>query len=119
MESGDLDALRDVLAAGYRDIHHPDRRAALPTLFTHRMRHRSVYLFTRIVEINTGPDGVQAHCVVYVAMTGVRVDNVEALLRLHADVYRYSLAWRSDGRWRVTEAHWERVDEPRRALIGD
>ena len=49
--------------------------------------------------------------VVYVAMTGVPVESIDALISLKADLYRFELGLLEEGgEWRVIRSRWKRVD---------
>ena len=120
VESRDLTALRDCLAVDYRDTHHADRRAAVQSVLAYRLRHRVVYLFTHFGPIEASGDASTARSTVYVAMTGVPVESLQALISLQADLYRFDLDWRvEDDDYRITRAEWQRVDDPRRIITGE
>ena len=56
-------------------------------------------------------DQGSAEAVVYVAMTGVPIESMDALISLKADLYRFELGLVEDGgEWRIIRSRWERVD---------
>jgi len=81
------------------------------TLFGITQRHRGVHLFTVIKTIDLMAQQDSADAVVYVAMTGVPVESMQALVSLKADLYRFDLELvEENGQWLVLSARWERVD---------
>jgi hypothetical protein len=71
------------------------------------LRNKSIHLFSRVQDITLGEDKTQADVILYVAMAGVPVTNVDQLMLVRADLYRFDLAVkREDGDWRVTAGSW-------------
>lgn len=111
VEQNEFSALRDFFADAYRDMRHPDRRAAIQTIIAYRMRHRAVHLFSRIASITVVPDTGHAQSRLYLAMTGVPLQSFDALVQLRADLYQFDVDWIDDGgEWRVVGATWQQVD---------
>jgi len=112
IESGDLRRLQDTLHLRYSDTRHRNRAAAMGTLFALLRRHDNVHLFTVIRSVSPVPDRDDAaSAVVYVAMTAVPIESVDALISLKADLYRFDIGFvKEDGDWRIRESRWERVD---------
>ena len=112
VEAGEVLQLKPHLHADYSDPRHHDRRAAISTLFLLLQRHRNVHLFTVIksVELKPGQDDA-ADAVVYVAMTGVPVQSLDALVSLKVDLHRFDVGLvEQDGDWQVRSSRWARVD---------
>ena len=113
LEAGSLSDASDWIGGGYRDRYHPDRRAAVRTLFGYLRRHQNLHLFSRIQEVEVLPDGTRATAVVQVAMTAQPVESPEALLRLKADLYRFEVqfAWdQEEDAWRIIGSNWRRAN---------
>jgi hypothetical protein len=111
VESGDRDRVGDWLHPDYHDPRHPDRRAALATLFWYQRQHQQIHLFTLVRDIEIDATTEQARTSVMVAMTGVPVDSVEALVSLKADLYHFGVEWQFNGdEWQVVSSRWERAD---------
>ena len=111
IESRSVREAVDYLHADYTDPRHTDRRAAGASLFGLLQRHRTIHLFSLIETVQPAGDQGSAEAVVYVAMTGVPVDSVDAVISLKADLYRFELGLVEDaGEWRVIRSRWERVD---------
>lgn len=111
IEEGSVRQAGDLLHERYSDPRHANRHAAMRTLFGITQRHRGVHLFTVIKTINLAAQQDSADAVVYVAMTGVPVESMQALVSLKADLYRFDLGLvEESGQWLVLSTHWERVD---------
>ena len=111
VEAGSVRQMDDFLHPRYSDRLHANRRAAIRTLFGLTRRHRGIHLFTltKAVDLTSQQDAAKA--VVFVAMTGVPVESVEALISLKADLYRFELDLVDEGDgWRILSGRWERVD---------
>ena len=112
LEAGSLSDASAWIARDYRDRYHPDRRAAVRTLFGYLRRHQNLHLFSRIQEVDVSSDGTRATAVVQVAMTAQPVESPETLLRLKADLYRFEVqfAWdREAEAWRIIGSTWRRA----------
>ena len=112
VEAGEKRGLDAFLHASYSDPWHKNRLAAVSTLIKLMLRHRSVHLFTltETVELDSATEG-RANAVVYVAMTGVPVESIDALISLKADLYRFDVGLiEEDGDWQILTSRWERVD---------
>lgn len=111
VEAGSVRQAADFLHAQYTDPRHTSRRAAMRTLFGITQRHRDIHLFTVTKTIELTPQQDSATAVVFVAMTGVPVESMDALISLKADLYRFELGLaQEDGEWRILSSRWERVD---------
>lgn len=111
IESRSVREAVDYLHADYSDPRHANRRAAGASLFGLVQRHRSIHLFSLIKTVTPAADQASAQAVVYVAMNGVPVESIDALISLKADLYRFELGLvEQDGEWRVMRSRWERVD---------
>jgi len=111
VEAGSIREAADLLHERYTDPRHQSKSAAMRTLFGVTRRHRAIHLFTLVRSVELTPRQDEATAVVFVAMTGVPVESMEALISLNADLYRFELGLvAEDGDWRVLRSHWERVD---------
>ena len=112
VEAASIRQAAEFLDPQYRDDRHPNKAAAMRSLFAYMRQHRDIHLFTLIKTVELAPDGRAANVVVYVAMTGIPVDSVQTLISLNADMYRFDvdLLPAADGQWRVTHAQWRRAD---------
>ena len=69
------------------------------------LRHKSVYLFTKIGEIHLQSE-TEATVKMYVAMAGQSISDISALAGLRAQLYEFELQLLKDGDWRIMQARW-------------
>jgi hypothetical protein len=111
VEAGSVREAISFLHADYTDPWHTSRQAANRTLFGIMQRHRGIHLFTLTETVELTPQEDSATAVVLVAMTGVPVESVEALISVKADLYRFDIVLlEEEGEWRILSSRWERVD---------
>lgn len=95
------------LTVNYKDKLHMNRRAAVRSLFGYFHQHRSIHLFTRIASLEIDNDLQTATAGVYVAMAGVPVESIDALLSMKADLYRFDLdLLLVKDEWKINYANW-------------
>lgn len=106
-EARDVGAMKPHLSESYRDSEGNDRHAVLGMATAHFLRNRSIYLLTRVTELEISePDA--ARVVVLVALAGTPIRDPSALLGVRADLYRFDVRLRDeDEEWRVTSADWQ------------
>lgn len=106
-EARDPGALAEHLSAAYADPQGHDRDAVRRLAAMHLLRHQRVHTFVRVRELAI-PEPGQAETDVLVAMAGAEIPDAEALARLRADLYRFTVSLREEepGVWRVTSARW-------------
>ena len=110
VEAGSVSDAAAVLHPEYRDQRHAGRREATAALFAYLRRHRQIHLFTLVRELDVLADGVSADMVVYVAMAGVPLESLDAVVSVKADLYRFELRLeRHDDEWLVRKSAWRRV----------
>lgn len=111
VEAGSVRQAADLLHSRYTDQRHRGKPAAMRTLFGVMRRHRDIHLFSLVRSVELTPQQDAATAVVFVAMTGVPVESLQALISLKADLYRFELGLvEEDGEWRILSSRWERVD---------
>jgi len=111
VEAGLVRKAVNFLHAAYTDPRHTSRQAAGRTLFGITRRHRGIHLFTLTKTVELTPQQDSATAVVFVAMTGIPVESVEALISVKADLYRFDLVLvEEEGEWRILSSRWQRVD---------
>ena len=106
-EERSMSGVSQHLSVNYKDKYHWNRRAAVRSLLGYFHQHRSIHLLTRItsVEIDTGEQA--ANAVVYVAMAGVPVESIDALVTVKANLYRFDIRLLEEqGQWRVINTEW-------------
>lgn len=102
------------LSVDYKDKYHLNRRAAVRSLLGYFHQHRSIHLLTRITSLEIEAGKQAADAVVYVAMAGVPVESIEALVAVKANLYRFDIRLlEEEGEWKVNFSEW------REAAIAD
>jgi hypothetical protein len=109
-ENRDLDTLRDMVAEQYSDDRGLDKETVLQLLRRYFFRHRSIYLLTRIQNIDL-PYADQAQVSAFVAMAGQPIDTAQTLRLIRADLYRFDLVFKAKDQtdWQVINASWRRA----------
>lgn len=106
-EARDVGALKEHLSEAYKDAQGNDRRTVLGMATGHFMRNKSVYVFSRIAQVEI-PDPGSARAEALVALAGTPIVDAGALPRVNADLYRFDVRLRDeDGTWRVISAAWQ------------
>ena len=111
VEEGSPRQVGEWLHPDYRDERHSDRRSALASLLWYTRQHRDIYLFTLIRDLRVDASAGEAQGIVFVAMAGVPLESIQAIVSVNADLYRFDVDWRlDDGEWRVFSSRWRRAD---------
>jgi hypothetical protein len=106
-QAKDVGAMGDHLSATYRDTQGNDRRGVLGLATGHFMRNKSVYIFSRIAEVEITEPGI-ARAEALVALAGTPIQDARSLVDVRADLYRFDVRLRDEGgEWRVTAAAWQ------------
>jgi hypothetical protein len=106
-EARDVGALKKQISESYKDPQGNDRRAVLGIATAHFMRNNSVYILSRVGEVEIAEPG-SARVEALVALAGTPIRDAGALPELHADLYRFDVQLRDEnGTWRVTSADWQ------------
>lgn len=101
--------LSAMIAADYRDQKGLNKQKILSTLGAYSIRHRNIYMLSKIESIELQSDN-RAFLVVYVAMTGNRVNNISSLTGLSARIYRFELQLIKNEHWQLQQAAWKKSD---------
>jgi hypothetical protein len=108
VQAGDLGPVREALSPLFSGNDNLDKAGALAALQLRLRSQKQIYLFTRILNVETAAG--EAGAELLVAMAGVPIPGPEALPRLEADVYRFQLALLEDvdapQGYRVKTAAW-------------
>lgn len=110
VEQRSLESVKELVDSEYSDEWNGSRRAALRALMFYFQGHQSIYLLTRISNIELNDDASAASVTVYVGMAGDPVEKSQSLIDLKADLYRFDIKLVVDGNdWLVSSAKWERA----------
>jgi hypothetical protein len=103
----DVGAIKSHLSETYKDAQGNDRRTVLGIATGHFMRNKSVYVFSRVREVEIPEPGF-ARAEAVVALAGTPIRDRDALPEVRADLYRFDVRLREErGEWRVTSAAWQ------------
>jgi len=108
-ESRSVDDLSDLVHGDYIDQQGRNRDQLGLLLRGYFMRHKSIYLFTRIDSIEVFAEN-QASVSLHVAMAGTVISDVTALSSLKARVYRIELQLARQDDWLLRHASWAPAD---------
>lgn len=99
--------LKELISGSYVDDHGRTRRDIVALAARYLYANRNIHLFTRIDEL-LFPSPDRARLRVYAAMAGQNVSDLDALLNMKADLYRFDLELsREDDEWKVVRADWQ------------
>ncbi len=102
-QTSDLMELVDDSFAGKQRY---DKQQLEKLLRLYFFRHKNIYLFTRISDIElTAAD--HAVVTVFVAMAGTAISDIAAIASLRANVYRFDLEFIKADDWLLSAADWQ------------
>lgn len=105
-EDRDAGALMDVVENSFKSGQRYNKDQLEKILRLYFFRHKSIYLFTRIKDIElTASD--YALATVFVAMAGTAISDITAITSLRANIYRFDLEFVKDESWLLSTAKWE------------
>lgn len=110
VEQRSLDSVKELVDAEYSDEWNGNKQAALRALLFYFQGHQSIYLLTRVSDIDISDDATSAEVTVYVGMAGSPVEQADSLISLNADLYRFDIKLvTDDNNWLVKSAMWKRA----------
>ena len=104
-ENRDLDDLSDLIHGNYLDQKGNSKQRLGGLLRAYFFRHKNIYLFTKIEEIDLFAEN-QATVLLYVAMAGSVISDVDALATLRAQIYQFELELIKEDDWSLQDASW-------------
>ena len=108
-EERDLGGIKELIAEEYSDSHGRTRRDIVALTARYFYSQKNIHILTRISELSF-PEEDRAILQVYVAMTGQNVSDLDALLNMRADLYRFDLELvRVDKEWKLQSGDWRRA----------
>jgi hypothetical protein len=110
-EDKDLRALKELISETYSGREGETKRDVVRVISFYLLRNESIHLLTQVRRIEL-PEPRRAEATLFVAMAGRRIDGIDQLSRLRADIYRVDLALADEGEgdWKVTRAEWRQAD---------
>lgn len=110
-ENRSPDDLSDLIHGNYLDQKGYNKQRLDGLLKAYFFRHKDIYLFTKIEEINLLAEN-QATVLLYVAMAGSVISDVDAIAAIRARIYQFELQLIKEDDWLLHHATWK----PARAL---
>ena len=108
-EERDLGDIKELISEQYNDDHGRTRRDIVAVAARYFYSRKNIHILTRISELSF-PEESKAILQVYVAMTGQNVSDLDALLNMRADLYRFDIELlKEDGDWKLISADWRRA----------
>ena len=107
-EARSVDGLEELIHADYRDQKGYSKNQLTNLMRGLFFRHKKVFLFTRIEEINLISEG-EAIVNLKVAMAGSQITGLEALTNLRAQLYAFELHLLKTDDWLLQHAKWRRA----------
>ena len=105
-ETRSLSDLKELIAEQYQDDQGQTRRDVVAIAARYLYANKNIHVLTRIEGL-AFPAPEQARLTVYAALTGQNVSDLDALLNMQADLYRFDLELRrTDGEWQLLRADW-------------
>ena len=105
-ENRDFDSLKEQLHDNYLDQKGYNKKQLGTLLRAYIFRHKDIYLFTKIDEIELLSDN-EAVVRLYVAMAGSVISDVDALSTRRAQIYEFNLQLIKDSHWLLHHASWQ------------
>ena len=101
--------LTDLIDDAYLDPKGVDKSKISTLLRAYFFRHKNIYLFTKIREINLSNDN-EAEVILHVAMAGSVISDVSVLASLRARMYRFKLQLVKQDEWLLRSANWQHAN---------
>jgi hypothetical protein len=110
-EEKDIGTLKDLISETYSGREGEPKRDVVRVIGFYLLRNKSIHLLTQVRRVAL-PEPKRAEATLFVAMAGRRIDAIDQLSGLRADIYRVdlTLADEAEGDWQVTRAAWRQAD---------
>jgi hypothetical protein len=104
-ENRNINDINDLVHANYLDQKGYNRQRLGGLLRAYFFRHKDIYLFTKIEEIDLHAEN-EAMVRLYVAMAGSVISDVDAISSLQAQIYQFELQLIKEDDWLLHHASW-------------
>ena len=106
VENRDVGDLRDLISEGYQDNLGRTRRDLVAIAARYILISKNIHILTRIDELRF-PAEDRAEFQLFAAMAGQNISDLDALLNMQADLYRFDLeVHREEGEWKLVRSDW-------------
>lgn len=108
-EQRDLSSIKKLISETYSDAGKRNKQDIVRITAGYFLRHKNIHLLTRIGEL-TFPEADKAQLKLFVAMAGSPVTDVETLVNLQADLYRFDMVLIRIGKeWQFSDIAWRQA----------
>ena len=108
-EARNIGDVKELISEKYNDELGRTRQDLVALSARYIFSNKNIHVLTRIGEL-TFPSENKALLQLYVAMTGQNVSDLDALLNMQADLYRFDMELVREGRqWKLLKADWRRA----------
>jgi hypothetical protein len=98
--------LKELISEKYQDDQGRTRRDIVAIAARYLYANKNIHVLTRIEGL-TFPAPGEARLTVFAALTGQNVSDLDALLNMQADLYRFDMELQQgDGEWLLLRADW-------------
>jgi len=106
VEARELGNVKKLISEQYLDQGQRTKRDMVALVARYLYVNKNIHLLTRIDQLNfPAPDKAQFH--LYVAMTGQNVSDLDSLLNMQADLYRFDMELaREEDDWQLVRSTW-------------
>ncbi|GAB4345035.1 MAG: hypothetical protein Kow0089_21930 [Desulfobulbaceae bacterium] len=109
VENRSIGDVRNLISEEYGDDQGRTRRDLVALTARYLYANKNIHILTRIDELRF-PEPDRAVLVLFAAMTGQNVSDLDSLLNTQADLYRFDLVLRKEeGEWKLLQADWRRA----------
>ncbi|MCL7487445.1 MAG: hypothetical protein M8357_04630 [Desulfobulbaceae bacterium] len=106
VEARDIGDVKELISEKYSDDYGRTRRDLVALSARYILSNKNIHLLTRTGELSF-PAEDRALLQLYVAMTGQNVSDLDSLLNIQADLYRFDLELvREDKEWKLVKGDW-------------
>jgi hypothetical protein len=105
-EDRDTSSLTELLALNFRDKRGNNSKQIEKILRLYFFRHKNIFLMTRVQDLHFDSED-QANLIVYVAMTGSIISDINLLSSLRAKIYRFEFELIKQDEWLIQSANWQ------------
>lgn len=110
VEAGSILTVQEFIYSDYQDKQGRQKKDIQRLIASYILRNKSIHLFTRVQHVALNEENTQADVILYVGMAGVPVANVDQLMLVRTDLYRFDLSVNlEEGDWQVVSGSWQQA----------
>lgn len=105
-EARDAGDISKLISDRYLDRQRRTKRDIVAIVARYLFVNKNIHLLTRVDRLRF-PEPNRAECRIYVAMSGQNISDLDSLLNMQADLYRFDVKLvREDDAWKLIGAEW-------------